>query len=57
MNKMLVAIFDTEPAAFEGLTALKELHNAGDVTLCATSVLVKDAKGTVGVKVAADEGP
>ena len=26
MNKMLVAVFDREAAAFEGLSALKDLH-------------------------------
>lgn len=57
MNKMLVAVFDTEPAAFEGLQALKDLHRDGDITLYATAVLVKDFAGTVSVKQSADEGP
>ena len=56
MNKMLVAVFDTERAAYEGLHALKELHNEGDITLYATAVLVKDAAGTVSVKQTADRG-
>ncbi len=37
LNKMLVAVFDTEPAAFEGLQALKDLHRDGDITLYATA--------------------
>lgn len=57
MNKMLVAVFDTEPAAYEGLNALKELHEDGDITLYATAVLVKDSSGAVSVKQTADEGP
>jgi uncharacterized membrane protein len=57
MNKMLVAVFDTEPAAFEGLQALKELHEDGDITLYATAVLVKDFTGTVSVKQSVDSGP
>jgi uncharacterized membrane protein len=57
MNKILVAVFDTEPAAFEGQSALKELHESGDITLYATAVIVKDAAGTVGLKQAVDEGP
>ena len=57
MNKVLVAVFDNESAAFEGQSALKELHAAGDITLYATAVIVKDAAGTVNVKQAADEGP
>ena len=45
MNKVLVAVFDTEQAAFEGVSALKELHRDGDITLYASSVIVKDADG------------
>ena len=41
MNKLLVAIFDTETAADAGLNALRALHAAGDVTLYATGVLVR----------------
>ncbi len=33
MNKMLLAVFDNEAAAFEGLKALKDLHESGDITL------------------------
>jgi uncharacterized membrane protein len=57
MNKMLVAVFDTEPAAYQGLQALKDLHRDGDITLYATAVLVKDSAGAVSVKQTADEGP
>jgi len=57
MNKMLVAVFDTETAASEGLSGLKELHKDGDITLYATTVLTKDQAGKVAVKQAADEGP
>ena len=57
MNKMLVAVFNSEVAAFEGLSALKGLHKDGDVTVYATAVLVKDASGKVSMKETADEGP
>lgn len=57
MNKMLVAVFNTEAAAFEGLQELKDLHKDGDITLYATAVLVKDLAGDVSVKQSADEGP
>ena len=30
MNKMLVAVFDTEATAFEGLSALRDLHQDGE---------------------------
>ena len=47
MNKLLVAIFDTETAADAGLNALRNLHAAGDITLFATAVLARDATGAV----------
>ena len=57
MNKMLVAVFDTEPAAFEGLSALRDLHRDGDITLYASAVIVKDKTGKMSVKQEADSGP
>jgi uncharacterized membrane protein len=57
MDKMLVAVFDTETAAFEGLSTLKDLHEDGAITLYATAVIGKDASGIVSVKQAADQGP
>jgi len=57
MNKMLVGVFNSEKQAFEGLSALKELHKEGDITLYATAVLSKDITGTVNTRQAADEGP
>jgi uncharacterized membrane protein len=57
MNKMLVAVFGTELAAYEGLSALKDLHKDGDITLYATAVIVKDSSGAVTVKQGGDEGP
>jgi uncharacterized membrane protein len=57
MNKLLVTVFDTETEAYEGLRALKDLHQSGDITLYATAVIVKDASGKVSVKQTADEGP
>ena len=57
MNKILVAVFNSELVAFEGLSALKSLHKNGDVTVYATAVLVKDASGKVSLKQTADDGP
>lgn len=57
MNKMLVAVFDTEGAAFEGLSALKDLHRGGDITLYSSAVIAKDKNGTVEVRQEADPGP
>jgi uncharacterized membrane protein len=56
-NKILVSVFDTETMAFEGLTALKDLHRDGDITLYASTVIAKDPSGTVQVRQAADRGP
>ena len=57
MNKMLVAVFGTETAAYEGLSALKDLHARGDITLYATAVVMKNGSGAVSVKQTADKGP
>jgi uncharacterized membrane protein len=57
MNKLLVGIFDTETAAAAGLNALRHLHAAGDITLFATAVVARAAKGLVSVKESRDAGP
>jgi uncharacterized membrane protein len=57
MNKMLIAVFETETKAYEGLTALKGLHANGDITLYANAVINKDQNGEVRIKDSADEGP
>jgi uncharacterized membrane protein len=57
MNKLLVAVFDTEKAADAGLTALRALHAAGDITLYASGVLERDAKGQLSVKKSLDASP
>ena len=56
-NRILVSVFDSERTAFEGLTALKDLHRDGDITLYASTVIAKDPSGTVSVRQAADKGP
>ena len=50
MEKMIVTIFNTEAAAYDGVSALKALNDGGDITLYATAVLAKDADGKVSVK-------
>jgi uncharacterized membrane protein len=56
-NKILVSVFDSERAAFEGLTALKDLHRDGDITVYGSTVIAKDPSGTVSVRQEADDGP
>ena len=57
MDKMIVTVFNDEPRAYEGLRALRELHDEGSLTLYASTVIFKDEKGVITVKQAADEGP
>ena len=57
MNKMLVAVFDSETAAFDGLSALRELHKSGDITLYGTATLIKDYGGRITVKQVDEEEP
>ncbi|HYM84947.1 MAG TPA: DUF1269 domain-containing protein [Candidatus Dormibacteraeota bacterium] len=57
MERILVSVFNDEPSAFEGLTALKELHRDGDITLYASTVIAKAADGTPTVRQEADRGP
>lgn len=56
MNKMIVTVFNSDTSAYEGVKALAQLHAEGSLTLYATAVIAKDAKGVVSVKQAADEG-
>ena len=56
-NRILVSVFDSEPVAFEGLTALKDLHRDGDITVYASTVIAKEPSGTVSVRQEADNGP
>jgi uncharacterized membrane protein len=57
VNKILIAVFDSEKAASEGVAALKDLHRDGDISLYASSVIAKDDAGVVAVRQAADPGP
>lgn len=56
MNKMLIAVFDTETAADAGVHALRQLHAEGDISLYASGVIAKDAHGLVTVKAPLDGG-
>jgi uncharacterized membrane protein len=57
VNKILISVFDTEEAAYEGLTALKDIHRDGDITVYASAVIAKDIGGQVAIRQAADRGP
>lgn len=57
MNRMIVAVFDNETKAFEGLSAMKELHKNGDISLYASAVINKNEAGEIALKSAAEQGP
>ena len=57
MDRIIVAIFDTEKKAHEGYKALKKLDAEGDITLYGAAVIEKNAHGKVVVKEEVDEGP
>ena len=57
MNKLIVAIFEQEKNAYEGVKALKQLHGEGSLTLYASSVVAKDLNGAISIKQQADQGP
>ena len=53
---MLVAVFENETIAYEGLSALKDLHQDGDITLYATAVISKNQEDELQLITAADRG-
>ena len=57
MNRVIVAVFDTETQAFEGLTAIKELNDHGDISLYASAVINKNENGNIALREDQDMGP
>jgi uncharacterized membrane protein len=57
MDKMVIIVFDNEAKAYEGVKALRELHDEASVTVYGSAVLVKDASGKILVKEADTPGP
>lgn len=57
MDRMIVAVFDSEPRAYEGLRALAELHGEGSLTVYSDAVIAKDANGTIALRQTASVGP
>ena len=50
MNKFIVAAFTDETKASQGVTALKELHNEGSISLYQTLVVKREADGKLTIK-------
>jgi uncharacterized membrane protein len=57
MDKMLVAVFESESKAYEGSRILRELDAEGSISTFAIAVVAKDESGKVTVKQEADQGP
>lgn len=57
MNVLVIAVFDTEAAALEGLKALRYLHREGGISLYASALIVSGKQGKRSIKKAVDKGP
>jgi len=57
MEKMIVAVFENEPRAYEGARALNQLDTEGSITIHAESVIKKNADETASVMQAEDDFP
>jgi uncharacterized membrane protein len=57
MEKMIVAVFDTEKKAYDGSKALNELDDEGSITVHSEAVIAKASDGTVSVKKEDDSFP
>lgn len=57
MEKMLVAVFNSEANTYEGSRALKQLDAEGSISIHAAAVIKKDANGKVSVMQAGDDFP
>jgi uncharacterized membrane protein len=57
MNKVTVVVFEEEKKAYEGLSAIRDLHREGGLTSYVDAVIVKDAGGNVAVRKAPDPDP
>ena len=57
MDRMLVAVFPSEDAAYKGSNALLELDREGSIGLFAYAVVSKDNQGKITVKQSDGQGP
>jgi len=57
MDRMVVAIFDTEAKAYEGKKALHQLESEGSIVVYAYAVIAKNADGTTTIRQSDDPGP
>jgi uncharacterized membrane protein len=57
MSKFVVVVFPDEKKAYEGTSALKQLHAEGSITVYASGVVAKEADGKISVKDPVESGP
>jgi uncharacterized membrane protein len=57
MSKFVVVVFPNERKAYEGTSALRELHAEGSLTLYSLATIAKEPDGRFSIKQAADQGP
>ncbi len=57
MDRMIVTVFGSEAAAYEGWCALEDLHRDLTITLYAMAMITKGTDGSVAVKQTTDQGP
>jgi uncharacterized membrane protein len=57
MSKYVVVVLPDEKKAFQALSAIKDLHSEGMVTLYGAGVVERKQDGKLEVKQAADQGP
>ncbi|WP_176552261.1 DUF1269 domain-containing protein [Testudinibacter sp. TR-2022] len=56
MNKIIIAVFNTEIDAASGLSRLQQLHESGDITLYSDSIFEKNNDGSIKVHQINDKG-
>lgn len=57
MNKLIAVVFPDEKNAYEAVHALQELHGDGSVTLYGSTVVQRQAHGSLSVEEKTDQGP
>jgi uncharacterized membrane protein len=56
MDRLIVAVFETEVSSYGGLRALRQLDEEGTISIYAIAVITKSETGFISLKQAADQG-
>jgi len=57
VNRILVVVFENEPAAKAAMSDLQALHDAGSITLYATGLIARDPQGLIALKAEFNQDP